>query len=95
MALIEQKNKFGNHATHKKQLFSENDFFKWTSNNFYRTSYCDMKSKVIFRHRSHNFYIRALLIEKIIKSLSIKATCQVSNMVTVLEKHIQSKPENF
>lgn len=30
-------------------LFNEDNFFQWSSNNFYRTSYTDMSNKVI-RH---------------------------------------------
>ena len=34
-------------ANHKQgQQFGENEFFSWTNNNFYRTSYNDMSSKV-------------------------------------------------
>lgn len=28
-------------------LFNEDNFFQWSSNNFYRTSYTDMSNKVI------------------------------------------------
>jgi hypothetical protein len=75
MALINQKNKFET-KTHKKSLFTESDFFKWTSNNFYRTSYYDMKSKVRFNLILLNHDVRAPLIEKIANYLNIKALYQ-------------------
>ena len=46
MSMLEQNTKFSfsNHRGTKK--FGEGEFFAWTSNNFYRTSYNDMGHKV-------------------------------------------------
>jgi len=45
MSMLEQNTKFSfsNHRGTKK--FGEGEFFAWTSNNFYRTSYNDMGHK--------------------------------------------------
>lgn len=48
MSLIDFKNKF-NIDNHKRgNTVQENRFFRWSNNNFYRTSYNDMVSPVSF-----------------------------------------------
>jgi len=46
MSLLDFKNKFQIENPKKSQDIFENNFFRWTSGNFYRTSYNDMGSKV-------------------------------------------------
>ena len=48
MAFIEQKNRFTCTNVKAKPVFTEDQFFRWTDTNFFRTSYNDMTSKVIF-----------------------------------------------
>lgn len=46
MALLDSKNKF-NIDNHKRGVnMDEKKFFRWSNNNFYRTSYSDMRSPV-------------------------------------------------
>ena len=46
MALLEYKNKFSIDNPNRGSTVSEGTFFRWTNQNFYRTSYNDMKSPV-------------------------------------------------
>ena len=46
MSMIEQNTKFSFANPRKTKQFKEQEFFAWTSNNFYRTSYNDMREKV-------------------------------------------------
>ena len=46
MAFLEYKNKFQITNPVKNTNIIENNFFGWTSGNFYRTSYNDMSNKV-------------------------------------------------
>ena len=43
---VEQRTKFSANNHKATKAISENTFFAWTSNNFYRTSYNDMSSRV-------------------------------------------------
>jgi len=47
MSLLDFKNKFNIENPKKTSDIFENNFFRWTSGNFYRTSYNDMGSKVL------------------------------------------------
>ena len=40
------QNKFTFNSHRKSNSIAETNFFKWTNNNMYRTSYNDMKNKV-------------------------------------------------
>ena len=44
--MIEQNTKFSFANPRQTKQFKEQEFFAWTSNNFYRTSYNDMRDKV-------------------------------------------------
>ena len=46
--LCESKTKFhmSNHRVAQGQIYSEDQFFKWSNGNFYRTSTNDMSQKV-------------------------------------------------
>ena len=46
MSLLEFKNKFDVQKHRKIESINEQEFFRWTSNHFYRTSYNDMRSNV-------------------------------------------------
>lgn len=46
MALLEYKNKFTIDNPKKANPIGEQQFFRWTNKNFYRTSYNDMRVKV-------------------------------------------------
>lgn len=47
MSLLEYKNKFTIDNPRKASPIGEQQFFRWTNKNFYRTSYHDMGTKVI------------------------------------------------
>lgn len=46
MSLLEYKNKFKIENPKANRAIEEPKFFRWTTKNFYRTSYNDMKSPV-------------------------------------------------
>lgn len=46
MALLEYKNKFTIDNPKRANPIGEQQFFRWTNKNFYRTSYNDMRVKV-------------------------------------------------
>ena len=50
MSMLEYRNKFNVDNPKRSTAFSEDQFFRWTAGNFYRTSYNDMRSKVRSRH---------------------------------------------
>lgn len=47
---LESKTKFSFNNHRASDKFSENQFFSWSNNNFYRTSYNDMTEKVSRPH---------------------------------------------
>jgi len=48
--LGQSKNKFSFANHRESKSIGEQDLFKWTSNNMYRTSYHDMSKKVRFKN---------------------------------------------
>ena len=58
MSFLESKTKFSFKNPRKTRMINEEEFFNWTKNHFYRTSYNDMghlESKVI--KTLHNFFV--------------------------------------
>ena len=47
MALLDYKSKFTIRNPSKERPFTSDQFFNWSNNNMYRTSYHDMSEKVI------------------------------------------------
>jgi hypothetical protein len=59
MSLLESTTKFAIKNPRSTRIFEEKEFFNWSNNNFYRTSYNDMgdvKTKVSLTH----FFNRSL-----------------------------------
>ena len=81
---------FNNHKATNK--FGEEEFFKWSSKNFYRTSYNDMAAKVTAPLLSHPFaeydsfvcalLSRALRPDRPQSSPATRATCPASRSTT-------------
>lgn len=49
MSLLDFKNKFSVDNPKRGHTVAESRFFRWSNNNFYRTSYNDMRSPVSFK----------------------------------------------
>lgn len=47
MALLHSKNKFNISSVSKERSVNTGEFFNWSNNNMYRTSYHDMSQKVL------------------------------------------------
>lgn len=72
MSLLEFKNKFSIENPKKAANIPESGFFKWTNQNFYRTSYNDMTVPV---SNNESTCSRSQLKTKTSLFLAIKATC--------------------
>ena len=88
MALLDYKSKFTIRNPSKERPFTSDQFFNWSNNNMYRTSYHDMSEKVIpeliiimFSHQ---------LKESIMRSPDTKVTFQERDRrVRSSEEHLQ------
>lgn len=96
MTSLEYKNKFNLNNPRKIDTIKEQEFFRWTSNHFYRTSYNDMRSSVCnLFHIWEKFlmpYYRALWIERTVWSLATRALSQAWRMELTLQRGTQKTP---
>ena len=89
---LEFKNKYDIKNSQREKIFTEQDFFRWSSNNFYRTSYNDMGRKVKLSI-SHLFSHQ--LKEKTALYQAIRVIFLESRLMDTMGRAIQKQPDRF
>ena len=92
MSLLEYKNKFSIENPKKNTEIFENNFFRWTSGNFYRTSYNDMGSRVSNSDKFIDIvYNRVQLRERMQQFQDTKVLSQALKTAHILAKDLLSQ----